>query len=54
MGIHFVNMDHASEDMRAGSRWQHVHLTGEASSGGEREYGERVSFAAEMDPLAAG
>ncbi len=54
VGVHFVNLDHASEEMRAGSRWQHVHLSGEAASGGEREYGETVSFAAEMDRVVAG
>ena len=54
VGIHFVNLDHASEEMRSGSRWQHVHLSGEAASGGEREYGETVSFAAEMERVVAG
>ena len=48
VGIHFVNLDHASDEMRAGDRWQHVHLTGEAATGGKREYGETVSFAAEV------
>ena len=48
MGIHFVNVAHASEAMRAGDRWQHIHLTGECATGGEREYGEAVSFEAEM------
>jgi len=54
VGLHFVNLDGASDEMRAGKRWQHVHLTGDGASGGEREYGEAVSFAAEMDRSAAG
>ena len=48
VGVHFVNLDHAGEAMRNGHRWQHVHLTGEQASGGEREYGEPVSFQSEL------
>ena len=48
VGVHFVNRDHASEAMRAGDRWQHVHVTGERATVGEREYGEAISFEAEM------
>ena len=54
MGIHFVNLDHASEEMRAGRRWQHVHVTGEGATGGEREFGEAISFEAEMTRCASG
>ena len=49
VGIHFVNFDHASEDMRAGQRWQHAQLTGPGASGGEREYGVRVSLGDEVE-----
>lgn len=42
------DLDHAGEAMRNGHRWQHVHLTGEQASGGEREYGEPVSFQSEL------
>ena len=51
VGLHFVNYDYANEDMRARPaqrRWQHVFVTGERASGGMREYGERISFAAEL------
>ena len=34
-----------------GTNWQHVHLTGADATGGEREYGEPVSFQAEMERL---
>ena len=53
VGIHFVNLDHASEAMRAGDRWQHVHLTGERATRGEREYGEAISFEGEMESRAS-
>ena len=48
VGIHFVNFRYANEEMRKRRRWQHVFLTGARASGGEREYGERVSFANEL------
>ena len=51
VGIHFVNFDYASDDMRTGKRWQHVFLTGDCASGGEREYGEQISFQAELQAL---
>lgn len=47
VGIHFVNFRYANAEMRAQRRWQHVFLTGEQASEGEREYGERLSFARE-------
>ena len=53
VGIHFVNLDHAGETMRAGERWQHVHLTGDGATGGEREYGESVSFDTELAHAAS-
>ena len=46
--LHFVNFDYANEDMRRQRRWQHVFLTGERATSGEREYGERVSFDTEL------
>ncbi|MCE2459922.1 MAG: hypothetical protein J4F38_03990 [Pseudomonadales bacterium] len=49
----FVNMDHASHATRAGHRWQHVHVTGEGATGGEREYREVISFEAEMGLCAS-
>ena len=54
VGLHFVNYDYANDGMRAPlppltqGRWQHVFLTGEHASGGMREYGERISFQAEL------
>ena len=53
VGIHFVNFDFAARDMREGTRWEQVFLTGEQASGGEREYGEAVAgtFAAEMEAV---
>ncbi len=54
VGLRFVNYDYANDDMRAPlppltqGRWQHVFLTGEHASGGMREYGERISFQAEL------
>ena len=48
VGIHFVNFDYANDDMRTTRRWQNVCLTGTNASGGEREYGERISFADEL------
>ena len=49
VGIHFVNLHHVSETIRAGHRWQHVHVTGERATRGEEEYGEVVSFEAELE-----
>lgn len=48
VGLHFVNFDYANEDMRRQRRWQHVFLTGDDATSGEREYGERISFDAEL------
>ena len=53
VGLHFVNFDHASEDMKRGRRWQHARLTGPGATDGEREYGERVSFGEEVDKVLA-
>ena len=53
VGIHFVNFDYANADMHATLRWQQVFLTGPDASGGEREYGERISFAEEVATAAA-
>lgn len=48
VGIHFVNLDYANEEMRAGGRWQRVFLSGVRASAGVAEYGERMSFAEEL------
>ena len=53
VGIHFVNFDHASEDMKHGRRWQHARLTGAGATGGVSEYGEAVSFAEEVGRVLA-
>ena len=53
VGIHFVNLRYANADMRARRHWQHIVLTGDAASGGQREYGEPLSFAAELAALAS-
>ncbi len=53
VGIHFVNLDYGNAAMRGRrGRWQHVFLTGEEATAGEREYGERISFAAELAAAA--
>lgn len=48
VGVHFVNFDYANDAMRSAGRWQQVVLTGERATDGEREYGERLSFAQEL------
>ena len=56
VGVHFVNFDHAPQDMIEGSRWEQVFLTGDRATGGESEYGERIAgtFRAEMLAISSG
>ena len=53
VGLHFVNFEHAGEDIRRQRIWQQVFLTGAEATLGQREYGERVSFERELRRLNA-
>ena len=47
VGIHFVNEDKA--EGYVSTRWQQIRISGNDASEGQREYGSRVDFVAEVN-----